>query len=636
MVWAPRFATSRTTGVVSSKLWHPQQNPATATERMNEPGEGPTNHPPPPQPSALGPRPSEDPPQPSALSPRPSEDPPRPYVLALIITIAFFLWHSPLLSLEGRVRGFNSDAAIIGLMGKKLLEGRGFDVFFWGQNYVGPLTSMFVAAAGALTGGVNALALRLGTFVEVLLGIVLTVWAVARVSRRASVLTAVALVITPPVILRMMITPLGAEMAFLMAAALAAVVVQHLTAVAGRGWLSHTLGQVFFGLLAGIGWWMNQQVVFTLFAAGVILALRSPALVAASRHLRMRDRILLRGDRLGWRRLPGVAEAFALLSTAAGALVLAFVMVADLTPLEPLPFIVGRVADGLLLLAIPHLLLPLVLGEWRQWHVPRDARTRYEIRAIAFFVLGSLIGYAPVLLGAIFGWYERTYVFAFQAAWPADMLQQTGSLFREVLPHTLGADASILGVLWLLGGLALAGFAAMRARREPARFFLLLAVLGNAAFFIVTRGGKPHYFISTVGFLLALIALGAVDAWDRRALARRALAIAVLAAGLLSMTFAARSWHRNLLDEPDPMPLLARVEAAGCAVTYADFWVAYRYRLLDEERRAWIPYQSQNRAMPESIAAQKLSGQRCLVTKAGVVEKLDHDLPLKWELRRKR
>nr|MDQ3283669.1 hypothetical protein [Acidobacteriota bacterium] len=238
--------------------------------------------------------------------------------LIAALGLFFFLFHSPLLSVEGRVRGFNSDAAIIALMGKKMLEGRGFDVFFWGQNYVGPLTSMCIAAAGAFTGGVNPLALRLGTFAEVFAGILLVGWSIARIDRRAAIATMIALAITPPVLLRMMITPLGAEMSFVMGAALLAVVLQHVTSP--RGWLSHARGQFAFGVVAAIGWWMNQQVVFTLLAAAIVLASRSAAMRGALTRLRLRDRWMLRGEALRWRRMPGVVQAFAWISTRVGAL----------------------------------------------------------------------------------------------------------------------------------------------------------------------------------------------------------------------------------------------------------------------------------------------------------------------------
>lgn len=553
-------------------------------------------------------------------------------VFLVLAGVCFFLWHSPLLSEAGRVRGFNSDAAIIALMGKKMLDGRGFDIFFWGQNYVGPLSSIFIAAAGAFLGGVTALAMRIGVFVEVFLGIAIVGWTVGRVDRRAAAVTTAMLVATPPVILRMMITPLGAEMAFLMAAAVAALVVQQLTAPDGRGWLARTAGQVAFGVVIGIAWWMNQQVVFTLLAAAWVLGSRSTIGSAVLRRVRPVDRLLLRGDRLGWRAMPGVVEALVTVITSAGALLLLLFVVMQLGGFGSIPFILGPVLDPVALVVIPHLLLPLILGEWRQWRAPRGASEWSETRALALVAAGFVVGYAPVLLGAILGWYERTYVFAFAPSYPRDVLEQARTLWREVLPHTLGV-ASPVAALWVAGFTLFVAAAVARIRHSPVRLFFAVAALANLLFFLVTRGGKPHYFISTVAMLLALAALGACDLWDRRRMAWRVLAAAGVACGLASIALSAHAWHRQTLAEPDPLPLLARVEEARCAVTYADFWIAYRYRLLDGERRAWVPYQSQNRTRAESIAAQRLPGQRCLVTKSGAVEKLDGDLPLQWDPR---
>ena len=554
-------------------------------------------------------------------------------VLLLLAAIAFFLWHAPLLSEAGRVRGFNSDAAIITLMGKKMSDGRGFDLFFWGQNYVGPLSSMFIAAAGFLTGGVNALAMRVGVFVEVFLGIAAFGWLTARVDRRAGALAIALLLLTPPVILRMMITPLGAEMAFLMSALLAAIVVQHLTAPEGRGWLGTWSGQFVFGVVAGIGWWMNQQVVFALLAAALVFALRSSIARAFWLQLRPFDRVRLRGAPLGWRPMPGILEALAAILSGTGLVLLVAFVVMQLGGLGTLPFVFGPVADPLILIAAVHLLLPLVLGEWRRWRAPHGPREGFEMRSLLVFALGAITGYAPVLLGAMFGWYERSYVFAFAPSYPRDMLAQGSILADEVLPHTLGLAGGLVGATWAVSFLVLLGTALMRARRMPVRLFFAAAAGANLLFFIMTRGGKPHYFIGTVAMLLALAALGASDLWDSRRTALRVLAVAGVAAAILSIGVSARTWHRDVLAEPDPLALLARVEAAGCAVTYADFWIAYRYRLLDDERRAWIPYRSQNRTLTESAAAQKLPGQRCLVTNEGDVRQLERDLPLQWDPR---
>lgn len=519
--------------------------------------------------------------------------------LILLVGTLFFLWHAPLLSPEGRIRGFNSDAAIIALMGRKMLEGRGFDIFFWGQNYIGPLTSMFIAAAGFAVGGVGPLALRLGTMAEVLLGILLTGLAVARIDRRAAVATMLALAITPPVILRMMITPLGAEMAFVLAAALLVLLLSSPRPLA-------------LGLLAGFSWWMNQQVVFTLLAAGLVFAWRAPV---------VRREVLLLRERWAFRTtaLPGVVHALAWLSTRLGLLLLILFLVFDLLSVDRIPFVFGRALDALLLILVPLLLVPLLFGEWRRWRLPPFA----SLAPVARFACGFAAGYAPVWLGALLGWYERTYVFAFRMNYPSDVLAQLRS-FGPVAAHWIGAAPGVLGVFYALALCAFVAAAAWRARNDERRLLLALIPLGNLAFYLLAEGAKPHYLIASVGMLFALGALGAVDLWPR---ARTFVAAgAVLAA--LSLGVTARAMHRELLREPDPRPLLARVEAAGCRVCYADFWIAYRYRLLDEERRAWIPYLSQNRTRAESRAMQQLRGQRCLVRKDGAVVAIPHDLPL--------
>ncbi|HYO79314.1 MAG TPA: hypothetical protein VE010_22810 [Thermoanaerobaculia bacterium] len=527
-------------------------------------------------------------------------------LIALAAGVFFFAWHSPLLSQAGRVRGFDSDAAIIGLMGRKLLEGRGFDVFFWGQNYLGPLTSMFAAATGAFTGGVGPLALRLGTMLEIFAGILLMGWGVARIDRRAGLATIVVLVVTPPVLVQMIVVPLGAEMAFFMSAVLFAAFV-------------HRPHPLLLGVLAGIGWWMNQQIVFTLMAGAAVLAFRSPTARGALRHLRIRDRWHFRGGELGWRRVPGVVHAAAWVMTRTGALLFVAFIALDVAGVRIVPFVFGRSIEALLRLMVPLVLMPLAFGEWRHWRFPVPA----ELAPTAVFACGFVVGYAPVWLGWMLGWFERTYVFSFRLNYPSEIVTQLRS-FRAVAAHWTGAPANTFVALLFFLAFGALIVAALRTKRTDARVLLALVPLLNIAFYLVAAGTKPHYVTASVGMLFGLAAVGLVELYERRRVAAAICAFIVIA----SLAASTRRMHHQVLSEPDPLPLLARVRSAQCAVTYADFWIAYRYRLLDEERGAWIPYRSHNRTKNESIAAQRLPGQRCLVDNDGTVVKLDRDLPL--------
>jgi hypothetical protein len=542
----------------------------------------------------------------------------------LALAVFLFTWHAPLLSPEGRVRGFGSDAAIIALMGKKMFDGRGFDIFFWGQNYVGPLTSMFIAGAGFFTRGVDPLALRVGTFCEVLTGILLMGWGISRIDARAAVLTVVALAITPPVLLSMMINPLGAEMGFLCSAALFAVMAQHLTAAPGSGWLSRGAGQVAFGALVGISWWMNQQVVFTLMAGALVFAFRSRIATPVLREIRIGDRLMLRGEALGWRRIPGVVEALAWVMIRAGFLLLAAYVILDVAGKRGLPFVFGRATDALLLILSPLLVLPLVFSEWRRWRFHAD---RAELAAALRVATGFALGYAPVWLGRILGWYTPSYVFHFSVSTPAGAVNSAATLLSGVVPPWIGMSPGPLGMVFgaTLALLAVAG--ALRANTQ-ARVLLVLIPMANFIFFVVARGAQVHYFITSTGMLYGVAALGGVALWDsRKRLVRVALAVAAVMA-FASIGIASSNMRRETLSQPDPRPLLARVHAERCAVSYADFRIAYRYRFLDGERGAWIPYASENRTRAESFAFQRRSGQRCLVGNDGSVTPIPHDLPM--------
>ena len=55
----------------------------------------------------------------------------------------------PLLTEPGLARGWTSDAGVFGLAGKRIYQHGQIPVFFWGQNYLGTLTSILEAGIGA-------------------------------------------------------------------------------------------------------------------------------------------------------------------------------------------------------------------------------------------------------------------------------------------------------------------------------------------------------------------------------------------------------------------------------------------------------------------------------------------------------
>jgi hypothetical protein len=498
-------------------------------------------------------------------------------VLAAILFLAI---RHPLLAGDGIFHGFNSDSAIIGLMGRKLLDGRGFDFFFWGQSYLGPLTSWFAAAAGALIGHVGPLALRGGALVEVFLGIVCIWLGLRRIDARVANIVAIALAVGPPVLYAFSLDPYGAEMAFTLGAALFAFGIRQLTTPepSRASWLA-------FGVLAGFSWWMTQQVVFTLLALGAVIAM--PLLVALFRIARSR---FLRG--------PLVVRVL----QAIGAAMLLVYLVGEAGGWWMVPFVLSPTLDALLLIVAPAL---FVRGE--PVRLPR-------VRLPWIALPGFAVGYAPVWLGRLLDWYRRSYVFHFSLNYPSNVIEQAKLFFDHSGSMWMGANVLVVVV-------CVAVAATKWKTWSDAMKFTALIPLANLAFYLLSYA-KPHYLISSSAMLLALAVLGALamPLWLRAI---------VLTIGVVTMTLASLQVQNRLLGQPDPRPLLREVAARQCTVVYADFWIVYHERFIEGERRAWVPYNSQDRSRDESLAARRLPGQRCVVRKDGRVELLAADPPIR-------
>lgn len=209
--------------------------------------------------------------------------------LAAILAV-FVLVRLPLLTKGASVRGWNGDSAIYGLMAKKIHDGRGFDVFFWGQNYMGPLTPALAAGirkavldpAGIGEEG-GPISLRLASMGEIAFGISLFCLGLARLFGWP-VATAAGLwmAIGPPWFVRLSAlygSELGPEMAFAIGSILFFLAAGALTRE--RPILLRPAGLVALGLLGGVGWWMNQTVVFVLVPAFALAFLRAGPFGAA-------------------------------------------------------------------------------------------------------------------------------------------------------------------------------------------------------------------------------------------------------------------------------------------------------------------------------------------------------------------
>lgn len=488
------------------------------------------------------------------------------------ILAAFILVRLPLLTKEASVRGWNGDTAIFGLMAKKIHDGRGFDVFFWGQNYMGPLTPALAAAirttmldpAGLGDEG-GPISLRLASMSEIGFAICLTFLGLTRLFGWAIAAAAgLWMAIGPPYLLHLSASPRGPEMSFALGSILFFLASGALTRP--RPFLDLSFGHFVLGLLAGLGWWMNQTIVFVLLPVAALVLFRSAPFRA---FLRVR---------LG-REVGASAERS------------------------------------------PH--------SSRGW-----------ARFLTPVFSGFILGYAPVWMGRLLGWYEPA-LGPVVPPWPhtgffSRFVRFVGADFWRIVgldglapPHVLAVAALVVLSLLLLRYRRRLSRA---LRNEPPRFEgldLVVAITGFGAAALVLRDVHPSQVRFMTPVLPAALALLLVSFAEAAGLIRRKVpavflalvsgGIALLAAAYLSRQ--ARGVVEGVREEPDPRAPLRTIAEAGYTVCHAGYDTAYVLQFLSDERVRFIPYHSPDRNRTLSAELRSTPGPQCLVTDDGVVRR---------------
>ncbi|HVR43098.1 MAG TPA: hypothetical protein VMS56_06580 [Thermoanaerobaculia bacterium] len=562
-----------------------------------------------------------------------------PFLLATALFVAIRL---PLLLPSGLFQGWHSDAAIFGLMGKRMLEGE-ISLFFWGQNYMGPLTSAIVAAWALLlrpvvdSPTVWPLALRLATMSAVWGGIALIRAGARWHVPAAAELLALLLAIGPPLLYRSSLVTLGPEMVLLAGGLLFWMAARHLAAPNGAGMLDGTRGRFLFGLAAGIGWWMNQGIVFFLIGIGCVVIGRTEGWARFRGGIRLRDRLLFRGEALGWPPLSPAARAGLILLESIPLGLLALYLLHNLvTPAVRPLFHAHPIAEPLAMLGLIHLAAAFVQRE--SWTRPRAAGLRRIAAHLAPYAAGFLLGWAPVWLGAIAGWYPKAETFEIRINRPSDVLASARRLATGLSPDWLGLGRGAIGVA-ALGSIVLVtcrlGWRhrvelGRLIRLEPHRYGIVglaAATAGaNVAYYLVTQSHERtiHYLMASVPMLALLFSMGIAELWATMRTAggrvAAALAFTVLVA---SMATGAMRLNAALLAEPDPRAIIREIERRGYSVCYAETGVAYELQYLSGESVRMIVWKSMVRNPAEAERLRAAPGPKCVVGSDGTVTELE-------------
>lgn len=487
--------------------------------------------------------------------------------VAIFIALRLPLFFDPALHL-----GWNSDSALYGLIAKAITAGRDFPIFYWGQSYMGPLTSYLAASLIWLMHPMRAL--RLAASLEILAGIIFYWLGLRRAfDERVANAVAILLAIGPVYMIHFTIATIGGEPMFFLSSIIFWFA-QATDLARPRHWL-------ILGVLGGFGWWIHQGIIFALAAAVIV-------------------KIRWRIEGLHWTRSPFVVVIALLIGADAilGALRSLGFEVLSLFFYRPLlePFV-----------ALVVLLLIVNFDVLRR-SIHFDSR-------LPLFAIGFALGYLPVIIATLRGAVLKSYG-----------LSVPPMPLRGTLAHAM---TFVRYDVWMLAGSGVASliviaFCIIAIARRP-RFDMPLVTIALCILFYLFSSraypGTVRYIVSALPMIYAF----AVDELLRiRGGILGVLAIAVLL--LMPATRLVREVGEGRAEvyghfggEFDPRPVLRTIESQGYTVCYAEYWVAYKLQWVSDERVRFILYRSYDRTKEQSRALAATPGRKCFVDPYGKV-----------------
>jgi len=367
-----------------------------------------------------------------------------------IIAIVYTYVRYPMLTFENSVKGWNSDHAIFVMMGEDIKNLVNFPFYYWGGNYLGPLNNTAMVLTQYI---LNLLSIKQAAILQpevmysispfaasltclwlFFLGTVF--WGIA--FRRffnlyESLLACLLLSVGGGLFMRTSLRPLAPEVAYLLGAI-----------IIWRGALlieSNTKkNQLFFGFIFGFSWWMNQITVFTLAPVFFYFISQNQYFQELRIRPHILSRLLLKEDAMGISSIHKGLKGFlyflyalALINFSLGFLIALIGGVNDhfLGVRVKIHNGVSPMKTSILIFVITQILLWFFKG--------KNAKGKI-IGKLTFFLIGTAIGFGPVLIGRIFKLYKKGYTPHFKLVPIEHLREYWARLFSDFIPRLLAPN----------------------------------------------------------------------------------------------------------------------------------------------------------------------------------------------------
>jgi hypothetical protein len=487
----------------------------------------------------------------------------------------------------------NSDHAILALMAQDIHEGK-FPIFFYGQNYLGPLSSsiawlfehLFFSTKGE-SFFVSPQALMSASLFTLYSGLL---FFALGISKLFGLKWALACFFYAHFLNYYLATfhhrvSYSEEVALFFAG-----ILFYLYSLIQPQKKIHLF---LLGLVFGVAWWMNPTVVFVVILPLGYLVGKTESYQYFKDHLFQSRRLLPVH--------PSKAERF--LFSIVCIIFLKGVIISLLggvdTVLLGIKLKIGNGFSSIktaLIIWLSFVFLREIRG--------KEFRDQFLIamKQNKMFLLAFLIGYSPVWLGGILGWYEKSYTVSFKLVaiehWPSYFSFLLSDFFPRIILWKTDTN-SILYVFLFISILAMISLKTFVAEKKfNKQTGVLLAILLNIAFVFLadrSRTEQALRYMIVVMPLLPLVFYFALAQVDLNKYVKM-VALGIL---LTPSLYGAATYQKNAIHNSEAIEKFSekiqRSREIECDIIQGDFWEVYLWEYLSQRNMLAMVTQGQNR-----------------------------------------
>lgn len=560
------------------------------------------------------------------------------FVGIALIAILYTYIRLPMLNIEDSLRGWNSDYAIFVMMGEDIKTFSDFPFYYWGGNYLGPLNN----ASMAITQWVMEI-FGFGQEVPLLSGKVFTIsplaasinclWmlfmaiffyglAFKRIySVWESLLACLLLSIGDAMLIRFSLRPLAPEVALLLGGLITwrgLILIQEPT----------SRNQFIFGFLFGFSWWMNQITVFALVPIFYYFVSQSSQYHYLRGEIKLVDRIRLRTEALGWKKLSKVWRFF--LGFIYGLGIINFLMgvvIAIMGGIDERVWGVKlKIHNGFSPMKTSVLIF---LGtQFLMWFF-LSSNTKEKIKKAFFpikaFLYGLALGYGPVILGRIFKLYDKGYKPQFKFVPLEHLFSYWNKLIFDFFPKLMIYKNTRIEVLFFIlflisllfilkkNSTTILTYITAQARKPPIESALWGTVLFNFIYVVICERSRDQYAFRYAILSLPILSIYLVTLHRRI----QPKVIGVTLTILLSLTFGYAKYQQGhnklnvMKNETNLQDKLQILIDSDCEIFFSNYWNTYVYEYLLQHEKKFAVVRGQDRTEKRTKDLKALNLKKC-------------------------